>query len=297
VLCAAVAVTATELDMEDEAPVPEGFSLPNIFNPVLDRADGRDQAKTLVGLVAKEPKVAYGVGGPEAKLEDMWNGEKDPESSASVAQQKMLREVDQLTKLIDQGKKILKVLPRKQKRLALLKRKLSKSRDAKAKRIANEKLEEQQALLGAIKKREGKMSKRLRALKKSQKRLNSSVKKLRRVISGKRKGKKSRKARKGKKRGRKSRKGRKGRKSRKGKAKKSRKGKAKKSRKGKKARKGKGKNRKGKKSRKGKKKKSKKAKKPKQDEEAALIEEAQGDMALLQDAAEAESDADAIVDQ
>jgi len=83
---AATAVSATavdmEVDMEDEAPVPEGFSLPNIFNPVLDRADGRDQAKTLVNLVAKEPKVAFGVGGPEAKLEDLWNGEKDPESSA-----------------------------------------------------------------------------------------------------------------------------------------------------------------------------------------------------------------------
>jgi len=40
-----------------DAPVPEGFSLPNIFNPVLDRADGRSQAKDLVNLVAKEPKV------------------------------------------------------------------------------------------------------------------------------------------------------------------------------------------------------------------------------------------------
>jgi len=36
----------------------------------------------------------------------------------------MLREVDQLTKLIEQGKKILKVLPRKQKRLDLLKKKI-----------------------------------------------------------------------------------------------------------------------------------------------------------------------------
>jgi len=87
-LLAAVAVSAVDVEMEDEAPVPEGFSLPNIFNPVLDRADGRDQAKTLVNLVAKEPKVAYGVGGPEAAIEDTWNGEKDPESSASVAQKK-----------------------------------------------------------------------------------------------------------------------------------------------------------------------------------------------------------------
>jgi len=185
ILFAALAVSAVDVDMEDEAPVPEGFSLPNIFNPVLDRADGRDQAKTLVNLVAKEPKVAYGVGGPAAAVEDLWNGEKDPESSASVAQKKMLREVDSLTKLIEQGKKILKVLPRKQKRLALLKKKLSKILDAKAKRIASEKLEEQQALLNAIKKREGKMSTRLSALKKSQSKLTKSVGKLKKVIAGK----------------------------------------------------------------------------------------------------------------
>jgi hypothetical protein len=184
VLFAAVAVSAVEVDMEDEAPVPEGFSLPNIFNPVLDRADGRDQAKTLVNLVAKEPKVAFGVGGPEKPVEDMWNGEADAESSASVAQLKMLREVDSLTKLIEQGKKILKVLPRKEKRLALLKQKLSTILDAKAKREAAEKLDEQQALLDAIKKREGAMSKRLTALKASQSKLTKSVGKLQKVISG-----------------------------------------------------------------------------------------------------------------
>jgi len=189
VLFAVMAVSAVDVEMEDEAPVPEGFSLPNIFNPVLDRADGRDQAKTLVNLVAKEPKVAFGVGGPEKPVEDMWNGESDPESSASVAQLKMLREVDSLTKLIDQGKKILKVLPRKEKRLALLKQKLSTILDAKAKREAAEKLDEQQALLDAIKKREGAMSKRLTALKSSQSKLTKSVGQLQKVIAGPKKAK------------------------------------------------------------------------------------------------------------
>jgi hypothetical protein len=189
VLFAVMAVSAVDVEMEDEAPVPEGFSLPNIFNPVLDRADGRDQAKTLVNLVAKEPKVAFGVGGPEKPVEDMWNGESDPESSASVAQLKMLREVDSLTKLIDQGKKILKVLPRKEKRLALLKQKLSTILDAKAKREAAEKLDEQQALLDAIKKREGAMSKRLNALKSSQSKLTKSVGQLQKVIAGPKKAK------------------------------------------------------------------------------------------------------------
>jgi hypothetical protein len=197
---AAVAVSAVDGDMDEEAPVPTGFSLPNIFNPVLDRADGRDQAKTLVNLVAKEPKVAFGVGGPDAVIEDMWNGEKDPVSSASVAQLKMLKEVDSLTKLIDQGKKILKVLPRKEKRLSLLKRKLSKILDAKAKAEAEDKLDQQTALLNAIKKREGAMSKRLKALKNSQNKLQGSVKKLKKVIGGKKKGKKGKKgAKKGKK--------------------------------------------------------------------------------------------------
>jgi len=114
----------------------------------------------------------------------MWNGESDPESSASVAQLKMLREVDSLTKLIEQGKKILKVLPRKEKRLALLKQKLSTILDAKAKREAAEKLDEQQALLDTIKKREGAMSKRLSALKSSQSKLTKSVGQLQKVISG-----------------------------------------------------------------------------------------------------------------
>lgn len=164
--------------------VPEGFTLPNIFNSVTDRADGRDQAKVLVNLVAKEPQVAYGVGGPEAAIEDTWNGEVDPESSASVAQKKMLKEVDSLEGLIAQGQKILKVLPRKQARLALLKQKLAVILDAKAKREASEKLDQQQALLDAIKKREGAMSSRLNALKSSQSKLESSVTKLKSVIEG-----------------------------------------------------------------------------------------------------------------
>lgn len=184
VALAALAVSATAVDLETEAPVPEGFTLPNIFNSVTDRADGRDQAKVLVNLVAKEPQVAYGVGGPEAAIEDTWNGEVDPESSASVAQKKMLKEVDSLEGLIAQGQKILKVLPRKQARLALLKQKLAVILDAKAKREASEKLDQQQALLDAIKKREGAMSSRLNALKSSQSKLESSVTKLKSVIEG-----------------------------------------------------------------------------------------------------------------
>jgi len=175
---AAVAVQAFE------APVPEGFTLPNIFNSVTDRADGRDQAKALVNLVAKEPTVAYGVGGPEAAIEDTWNGEKDAESSATVGQKKMMAEVTKLEHLIDQGQKILKVLPRKQARLALLKQKLSVILDAKAKREAAEKLDQQEALLAAIKKREGAMSSRLTSLKTSQSKLETSVTKLKQVISG-----------------------------------------------------------------------------------------------------------------
>jgi len=182
ILLAAVCVAATDLTVE--APVPEGFSLPNIFNPVTDRADGRDQAKVLVNLVAKEPQVAYGIGGPEAAVEDTWNGEQDAESSASVAQKNMLKEVTSLEGLIAQGEKILKVLPRKQKRLALLKKKLAVILDAKAKREAGEKLDQQEALLAAIKKREGAMSSRLTALQSSQQKLESSVGKLRGVISG-----------------------------------------------------------------------------------------------------------------
>jgi len=101
---AALSVSALEAD----APVPKGMSLPTIYNSVMDREEGRKDAKTLVNLVAKEPSVAYGIGGPEAAVEDMWNGENDPVSSANVQQLKMMREVDSLTKLIEQGKKILR---------------------------------------------------------------------------------------------------------------------------------------------------------------------------------------------
>jgi len=176
---ALVAVSA----VEEAAPVPVGMSLPTIYNSVMDREEGRKDAKTLVNLVAKEPTVAYGVGGPEAAVEDMWNGENDPVSSANVEQLKMLREVDQLTKLIGQGKKILKVLPRKEKRLSLLKLKLSKILDGKAKQEAQEKLAEQQALLAAIKKRETAMSTRMSKLNTSQKKLEDSVEKLQAVIA------------------------------------------------------------------------------------------------------------------
>ena len=56
--------------------------------------------------------------------------------------------------------------------------------DAKAKREASEKLDQQEALLAAIKKREGAMSSRLSALQSSQAKLESSVGKLKGVISG-----------------------------------------------------------------------------------------------------------------
>lgn len=169
--------------LRDEAPVPEGFTLPNIFNPVTDRADGRDQAKILINMVAKEPTAARGVGfEKEAALEDTWNGEADPEGMATVAQKKMLKEIASLENLIEQGKKILFVLPKKEKRLALLKSKLSVILDAKAKSEAAEKLDQQEALLAAIKKREEAMSTRLSALKSSQSKLEKNVHKLKTVI-------------------------------------------------------------------------------------------------------------------
>jgi len=266
-LCALVALSfACVFAAAEEAPVPEGFSLPNIFNPVLDRADGRDQAKVLVNLVAKEPKVAYGVGGPEAAITDTWNGEKDPESMASVGQKKMLREVTKLTALIAQGKKILKILPKKKKRLAKLKSKLSVILNAKAKREASEKLDQQQALLDAIKKREGAMSKRLKALKGSQGKLERSVRKLNAIIKGKkgRKGKKKgRKGRKARRKRRKAKKGKKGKKPKKSKKGKKKKGKKKGKKGKKKGKKGKKKGKKGKKGKKKGKKGKKKGKKGK----------------------------------
>jgi hypothetical protein len=181
-------VYAAHIELEDEAPVPEGFSLPNIENAVTDRADGRHQAKILINMVAKEPKAARGVGfEKEEVLEDTWNGEADPEGMATVAQKKMLKEIASLENLIAQGKKILFVLPKKEKRLALLKSKLSVILDARAKSEAAEKLDQQEALLAAIKKREEAMSTRLSALKSSQSKLEKNVGKLKKVIAPKKK--------------------------------------------------------------------------------------------------------------
>jgi len=97
----------------------------------------------------------------------------------------MMREVTHLEQLIAQGKRIIKVLPKKKQRLVKLKRALSKVLDAKAKREASDKLDQQQALLNAIKKRETQMSSRLAGLKKSQNKLTQSVTKLKKVIAGK----------------------------------------------------------------------------------------------------------------
>jgi len=185
-LLIASAVQAHELLTEDEAPVPEGFTLPNIENAVTDNPKSRHQAKILINMVAKEPRAAKEVGfEKEEVLEDTWNGEADPEGMATVAQKNMLKEIASLENLIGQGKKILFVLPKKEKRLALLKSKLSVILDAKAKREAAEKLDQQEALLSAIKKREKAMSTRLNALKSSQSKLEKNVGNLKTVISGK----------------------------------------------------------------------------------------------------------------
>jgi len=186
-------LATTAFAMHDEAPVPEGFTLPNIFNSVTDRPEGRHQAKILINMVAKEPKSAMSVGfEKEAPIEDTWNGEADAEGMATVAQKKMLKEVASLENLIAQGKKILHVLPHKEKRLALLKSKLSVILDAKAKAEAADKLDQQEALLAAIKKREEAMSVRLSALKSSQSKLEKNVGKLKTVIRGKPAAKKAR---------------------------------------------------------------------------------------------------------
>jgi len=180
-------VYANEIQNEDEAPVPEGFTLPNIENAVTDNPKSRHQAKVLINMVAKEPRAAKEVEFKmtEDVIEDTWNGEADPEGMASVAQKKMLKEVASLENLIAQGKKILFVLPKKEKRLALLKSKLSVILDARAKAEAAEKLDQQEALLAAIKKRESAMSTRLNALKSSQNKLQANVGKLKSVIRGK----------------------------------------------------------------------------------------------------------------
>jgi len=200
VLCL-VKVQANEVS----APIPTGLELPVIDHPIHSNRGAREKVRVLSNLVATEPSVVKNfekeqAAAAAAAAEDTWNGEEDPEGNHNIAHQADLKEMKALQKLIVHGKKILRVLPNKIKRLNFLKAKAAKFLGVKAKREALEKLEKQESLLNAIRAKENAVAKRLKSLHSSQNKLSGSINKIKKILGNKKKGKKGKKgAKKGKK--------------------------------------------------------------------------------------------------
>jgi len=185
---------------EVSGPIPAGLELPVIDHPIHSNRGAREKVRVLSNLVATEPAIVKNfekeqAAAAAAAAEDTWNGEDDPEGNHNLAHQADLKEMKALQKLIVHGKKILRVLPNKIKRLNLLKAKAAKFLGAKAKREALEKLEKQESLLNAIRAKENAVAKRLKSLHQSQNKLSGSINKIKKILGNK----KAKKAKKGKK--------------------------------------------------------------------------------------------------
>jgi len=154
-LVAFLALTAVAVAMEEENPIPSGFELPVINDPILSHAKARARVRHLADIVAKEPAAAND-DDLEAKMappEDLWNGEDDPEGLHNLQHQATLKEIKALRKMIRAGRKILLILPAKIKRLKALQARAAHFEGVKARRIAAERIEKQKNLLNAIKKK------------------------------------------------------------------------------------------------------------------------------------------------
>lgn len=187
VLCL-VKVQANEVS----GPIPAGLELPVIDHPIHSNRGAREKVRVLSNLVATEPAVVKNfekeqAAAAAAAAEDTWNGEEDPEGNHNLAHQADLKEMKALQKLIVHGKKILRVLPNKIKRLNFLKAKAAKFLGAKAKREALEKLEKQESLLNAIRAKENAVAKRLKSLHQSQNKLSGSINKIKKILGNKKK--------------------------------------------------------------------------------------------------------------
>jgi len=197
VLCL-VKVQANEVS----GPIPAGLELPVIDHPIHSNRGAREKVRVLSNLVATEPAVVKNfekeqAAAAAAAAEDTWNGEEDPEGNHNLAHQADLKEMKALQNLIVHGKKILRVLPNKIKRLNFLKAKAAKFLGVKAKREALEKLEKQESLLNAIRAKENAVAKRLKSLHQSQNKLSGSINKIKKILGNKKtKGKKGKKGKK-----------------------------------------------------------------------------------------------------
>lgn len=189
--------------LSSAAPIPDGLELPVIDHPISSNRQARDKVRALSNLVATEPEIVKNfekeqAAAAAAAAEDTWNGEEDPEGNHNMQHQADLKEMKALQKLIVHGKKILRVLPAKIKRLNSLKARAAHFLGVKAKREALEKLEKQESLLNAIRAKEAAVAKRLKTLHLSQNKLSGSITKIKKILK-KKPGQKAKKGKKAKK--------------------------------------------------------------------------------------------------
>jgi hypothetical protein len=143
-----------------------------LIDGVLTSPYKRKMLSTAAEVIKNEPSVAK----LDKPQQDTWNGEKDGEDR--FAQEKKLKEeLRSLVQLVKQSKQILKVLPQKEARIQTIKNKLEAMRNEYAKEDAIMKYKQQKALMKAIAKQEMALKERVTALKRTEGKLHTNIKK------------------------------------------------------------------------------------------------------------------------
>jgi len=143
-----------------------------LIDGVLTSPYKRKMLSTAAEVIKNEPSVAK----LDKPQQDTWNGEKDGEDR--FAQEKKLKEeLRSLVTLVKQSKQILKVLPQKEARIQTIKNKLEAMRNEYAKEDAVMKYKQQKALMKAIAKQEMALKERVTALKRTEGKLHTNIKK------------------------------------------------------------------------------------------------------------------------
>jgi len=108
--------------MKQQSPVPLHFRRPLIDTSATSSPEKTAQLSTLAKIVAKEPIAAkLTPRDPAADEMALWNGEDISAEDKAARQAKIVRkEIKSLRNLINQGRAIIRVLPKKQTRLKTL---------------------------------------------------------------------------------------------------------------------------------------------------------------------------------
>jgi len=113
--------------MKQQRPVPLHFRRPLIDTSATSSPEKTAQLSTLAKIVAKEPIAAkLTPRDPSADEMALWNGEDISAEDKAMRQAKIVRkEIKSLRNLINQGRAIIRVLPKKQGRLKKLEKKIN----------------------------------------------------------------------------------------------------------------------------------------------------------------------------